>query len=408
MNYMKRQYLPADIPDAPGVYFFQGGKDILYIGKATSLKDRVRSYFARDILETRGLKIEKMLELATNVDWQETDSVLEALILESNLIKKHQPEYNTKEKDNKSYNYIVITDEKLPRVFTVRERELLKKQKLDFKVKYSFGPYPNGNLLKEALNVIRKIFPFRDKKSKQKSQARFYEMLGLSPEVAKKKATVNYQESIKNLKLFLEGKKSQVVKNLEKNMMVAAKALLFEEALALKKQLFAINHIQDISLLKTENQKSLLGDSFRIEAYDVAHMSGKNAVGVMTVVVNGEVQKGEYRKFKINSDKEGSDTHALCELLERRLAHPEWEWPKLIVVDGGTAQKRVAEKVLRETGNEIPVVSVVKDKKHRPREVRGQKKFTLKYEQEILLANYEAHRFAISYHKQLRREVSLQ
>lgn len=399
---MQKSSIPKDLPDVPGVYFFKEGSKTLYIGKATSLRDRVRSYFNDDILATRGPKIEKMLELANTIEWQETDSVLEALILESNLIKKHQPEYNTREKDNKSYNYVVITNEALPRVFTVRERELLKKGKLDFKVKHSFGPFPNGNALRDALKIVRKIFPFRDKKANQKSQARFYQMLGLSPDTAKREAVRAYQDTVKNIKLLFEGKKSRIVKNLEKSMMSAAQDMRFEEASEIKRQLFALQHIQDISLIKEEDIREMTG--FRIEAYDVAHMSGKSTVGVMTVVVDGVLDKNEYRKFKIKNDRAGSDTDALRELLERRLAHPEWEMPKLIVVDGGTAQKRLAEHILRETGNSIPVVSVVKDERHHPREIRGQSKITQEHEAAILLANYEAHRFAISYHKNLRRK----
>lgn len=407
---MNRRDIPKNIPQSPGVYFFQQNEEVLYIGKATNLRDRVRSYFPSTALgtsalqESRGPKIEKMLELADTVRWQETDSVLEALILESNLIKQHQPEYNTREKDNKSYNHIVITDEDLPRVFTVRERELLKKQKLGFKVKRSFGPYPNGATLREALRIIRKIFPFRDKKANEQSTARFYQMLGLSPTIANDELRKKYEKTIANLILFLSGKKARIIKKLEQEMMSAAKVMNFEEAESIKRQIFALRHIRDISLLKTENLTTNTADAIRIEGYDVAHLGGANTVGVMTVVENGEATPDQYRKFKIKSDKKGSDTHALVEILERRLAHPEWMLPKFIVVDGGTAQKRAAERVLRETGNMIPVVSVVKDERHRPRELRGQKKFVEKYEKEILLANHEAHRFAIGYHKSLRRK----
>ena len=117
-----------NLPDKPGVYFFKKGKDILYIGKATSLKSRLRSYFAKDLINTRGPMILDMVTLADNITWQESDSVLEALIAEANLIKKYQPKYNTKEKDNKSFNYVCLTKEKLPRVLIERER-LLEKEK---------------------------------------------------------------------------------------------------------------------------------------------------------------------------------------------------------------------------------------------------------------------------------------
>jgi excinuclease ABC subunit C len=123
------------LPDSPGVYFFKKGKDILYIGKATSLKDRVRSYFASDLLKTRSMLIADMVALAAKIDFQQTDSVLEALVLEAELIKKYKPKYNTKEKDDKSFNYVVITDEDFPVVLTVRKRDLE-----DMKVRQTLKP----------------------------------------------------------------------------------------------------------------------------------------------------------------------------------------------------------------------------------------------------------------------------
>ena len=151
------------LPELPGVYFFlDEHRDILYIGKATSLRDRVKSYFSRDIMETRGPKIMRMLEQVRFVAYQETDSVLEALILEAGLIKTHQPPYNTDAKDDKSYKHIVITQEKFPRVLIVRGRDIEQK-KFTEPVKYMFGPFPSGGALREALKIIRKLFPFRDK-----------------------------------------------------------------------------------------------------------------------------------------------------------------------------------------------------------------------------------------------------
>jgi len=179
---MKRQDLiKKKLPDAPGVYFFLGrpskrdlglgsrkpesgdraGK-ILYIGRATSLRSRVRSYFDARLADTRGPAIVVMVEEARGVRYEQTDSVLEALILEANLIKKHQPKYNTKEKSDKSFNYIVITKEDFPRVLLMRERELLLKTK-NYKLITSIGPFPHGSVLREALKIVRKIFPFRDK-----------------------------------------------------------------------------------------------------------------------------------------------------------------------------------------------------------------------------------------------------
>src|SRR3989338_2153829 len=158
------------LPDAPGVYMFLGspsrgvsarrGKDILYIGKAASLRDRVRSYFSHDLAEARSQAVVGMVEKATSLSWQETDSVLEALILEANLIKRHQPSFNVDEKDNKSWNYVVITKEDFPRALLVRGRELFSLSTKNYQLKTVFGPYPHGGQLKEALKMVRRIFPF--------------------------------------------------------------------------------------------------------------------------------------------------------------------------------------------------------------------------------------------------------
>jgi len=396
------------IPDSPGVYMFWGlNKKPLYIGKATSLHSRVRSYFDKDIPETRGQHIASMVKQSRGIDFIETDSVLEAIILEVNLIKKHKPKYNTKEKDDKSFNYVVITKEDFPRILLVRERELLgdMSSKLKYDIKYGFGPFPQGSTLREALRIIRKIFPFRDRCTPDSSKPCFNRQINLCPgicsnEISKKE----YSKTIRNLKLFFEGKKKKVIDILEKDMGDAAKNMEFEQAEQIKKTIFALNHIRDVALIKdTGNGVS----NFRIEAYDVAHISGKFIVGVMTVIENSEPNINEYRKFKIRSFEGVNDTRALKETVERRLTHPEWQLPKLFVVDGGKAQKNIVEKTLKEAGVIIPVVGVVKDERHKPKNVIGKRGLIEKHEKEILLANSEAHRFAIKYHKQLRSKEML-
>lgn len=386
--------MKLNLPDSPGVYFFVGPRnEILYIGKATSLRDRVKSYFMSDIREKRSPLIEQMVEKAKKVEYRKTDSVLEALILEASLIKSHRPKYNSVQKDDKSFNYVVFTKEKYSRVLIVREKDLS-----GYDPKYLFGPFPHGGQLKEALKIIRKIFPFFDTRrpveDMKEPQLKFNQEIGLYP-----KDLSNYSKTITHLKLFFEGKKKTLLSKLNKEMKAYAKKREFESASVVKRQIFALNHIQDVSLLREE--VTTPKEYFRIEAYDVAHLGGKDTVGVMTVVEDGELQKGGYRKFKISVDQ-NNDIASLKEILERRFNHDEWVYPKLIVVDGGTAQKRVAEKVLRELGLQIAVVGVVKDEKHKPKDFLGKKEYIKKYAKNILLANAEAHRFAISYHRKIR------
>jgi excinuclease ABC subunit C len=400
----------SKLPDAPGVYFFLGkNKEILYLGKATTLRNRVRSYFASDIEEKRSPLIAKMVLEAKTIDFTETDSVLEALILETNLIRTHKPFYNTKSKDDKSYNHLVITNEEFPRVLIVRGKDLTEKYTED-EIKYHFGPFPDGNLFREALKIVRKLFKFYDTKKPVgleknklvKGKIDFNKQIGLYPETHNK---TEYGRTIRHIKLFFEGKKKQVVKELEKEMTTLAKLEKFEEAGQIKKRIFALNHIQDIALIKDENRIYRDEKRMRIEAYDIAHLQGSDMVGVMTVIDNGSMAKADYRKFKINQFTKANDTGALREVLERRLKHDEWPTPQLIVVDGSTAQKNAAERVLLEHKISIPVVGVVKDSRHKPIRIIGVKKLIEANKFEILLANSEAHRFAISYHRNKRKQV---
>jgi excinuclease ABC subunit C len=395
------------LPDVSGVYFFKKGNKILYIGKATSLQDRVKSYFSSDIAFSRSLLIENMVKEASSVDWIETDSVLEALILESNLIKKHKPKYNTKEKDDKSFNFVVITEEDYPRVFTMRGKDIgenLKTKK--YKLKNIFGPYTSGGSLKEALKIVRKIFPFRAENEfvgiSKIRRSKLNEEIGLSPKFSQGFSQKEYSRNIRNIKLFFEGKKKDIVKGLEKEMKKLSKEMKFEDAEVIKRQIFSLGHINDFALIKEQKVSTPTG--FRIEAYDVAHISGLSRVGVMVVMGDGEFLKSDYRKFNIKNET-GGDTGALAEILERRLDHPEWKLPKLIVVDGGKAQKNFAEKILSKYGYQIPVVAVTKGFGHKPKTILGAREIISKKEQDIILSNNEAHRFALKYHKEKRGKL---
>ena len=396
---MKSQDLPQ-LKDNPGVYLFLEKEKILYIGKATSLRDRVKSYFGNDLLNTRGPMILDMVTKSDKLNFFETDSVLEALILEANLIKKYQPVANTREKDNKSFYFVIVTKDETPKVLVMREREI---EKLGIKTKAKFGPFPNGSVIREAIRIIRRIFPFQDENSLKKDQKEFYRQLGLSPDFTKKDFENVYEENISNLILFFKGKKRDIVKKLEKEMMLLAKAEKFEKANDLKKKIVALNHSKDVSVIKKENTENR-EKKFRIEAYDISHMSGNEMVGVMTVVTNGAPDKAEYRKFKIKGFDRSNDIGALNEVLLRRFGHTEWLYPNMIVVDGSVAQKRTAEKVLNNIGAVIPVVAVVKDERHRPKQILGSKDYIQGREDAIILANSESHRFSIKYHKDLRNK----
>jgi excinuclease ABC subunit C len=417
------------LPDNPGVYFFMGGEkgegEILYIGKATSLKARVKSYFDNDILHTRGLHIANMVTLATGIKFQETRSVLEALLLETELIKKHKPKYNTISKDDKSYFVLVITDEDFPRVVLARIKDIDQKENVllkskflgvaGVKIKRMFGPYPSGQYAKESLKLIRRIFPFRDKceifdkKKPWQKKPCFSYQIGLCPGVCagvcdKKR----YARIIERLITFLEGDGEKVRRDLEEDMKKFSRELKFEEAQKVKETLFALEHIRDAHLISRDINEEDRG--VRIEGYDIAHLSGKERVGVMTVVLGGVVAKHEYKKFKISTDK-NDDLEGLKELFSRRVKHLDWGVPDVVVVDGDERHVNVVEKVLASLplgeGPRVGVVAVTKNKSHKASKLLGTKEILEKYQKEVILVNAEAHRFALSYHKNLRKKSFL-
>ncbi len=415
----------AKLPDTPGVYRFLGKRrEVLYVGKATSLRDRVRSYFANDLAAARGVHLVRMVEEASRVVSEETDSVLEALILEAKLIKELKPRYNTLGKDDTSWNYLVVTtNETYPRFLTVRGKDLdatlatlcppsahptphsLPATPHPLPV---YGPFVHAGQFKTALRIIRDILPYYDTKrpvaelrAKHDRTLTFNEAIGLYPRAGTTPSA--YARTVQHIRLFFEGKKERLIRSLEREMHRAAQREAFEEAGGIKRQIFALRHLRDTALMKREHDAPGAAP-IRIEGYDVAHLQGEGMVGVMTVVEAGEAAPREYRTFTIRSVTKSNDTAALREVLERRLAHPEWQYPRLIVVDGGAAQQRAAKRVLAAAGVSIPVVAVTKDEHHRPKHILGLTPSARPYEREALLVNSEAHRFSLARHRKMVRK----
>ena len=432
-----------DLPDVPGVYLFTHGKGrskkVLYVGKATSLRDRVRSYFDDDLIATRGPRVVDMVARADGLMHETTPTVLEALVREAALIRHYDPPANSMGKDDKTFLYAVITEEEIPRVLVIRggEIDFENMQTGGAKLKAIHGPFTSGYQLREALRLIRRIFPFYDtprpvselsstRHKHTNAKIEFNRQIGHYPrEIEHKK----YLRSIRNVSLFLSGRVKTLRDTLTREMKQAAKAERFEDAADIRRQLFALDHVQDVSLIKEDRDKGAAAP--RIEAYDTAHISGTNAIGVMTVVENGVPVKADYRMFKIRGDyhvektdktnvekseklvakkvaplskeskRMNDDIASLKEILSRRLGHSEWQLPRAFVIDGGKTHKKAAESVLAEVGIGIPVVAVVKDEKHRPREVIGALKAGIS-EADAVLANSEAHRFSIGLHRKAR------
>ncbi len=399
-----------NLPDVPGVYLFKQGRKVLYVGKATSLRDRARSYFDDDLIATRGPRVVDMVTKANRIAHETTPTVLEALVREAALIRLYRPPANTEGKDDKTFLYAVITHEEIPRVLVMRGKDIDFKTKCTNdgqKIKAFYGPFPSGTQLREGLRLIRRIFPFFDtekpvgtKSKHQTAKIEFNTQIRQYPRVFSVK---EYGRTIRHVMLFLSGRGKELRAALEKEMRHAAKEERFEDASAARRELFALDHIQDVSLIKDEWLEDARGKqgSVRIEAYDTAHLSGTNAIGVMIVILGGVPSKKEYRTFRIRGVQKNDDIASLKEILSRRLGHPEWQLPQAIVVDGGTTHKKAAEGVLKAVGVNIPVVAVVKDERHHPREVIAARRAGI-IEADAVLANSEAHRFSLAKHRAAR------
>lgn len=399
----------SNLPDVPGVYLFKKGRTVLYVGKATSLRDRVRSYFDDDLIATRGPRVVDMVTKADRIAYETTPTVLEALVREAALIRKYRPRGNSEGKDDKTFLYAAVTEEEIPRVLAVRGKDIDFKacttggQKLDA----LYGPFPSGAQLREGLRLIRRIFPFFDtpkpvgaKSKHQAAKIEFNRQIDQYPRAFDAK---EYKRTMRHVKLFLSGRGKELRVMLDREMRQAANDERFEDAANRRRELFALDHIQDVSLIKDDSLESSRERTagVRIEAYDTAHLAGTHAIGVMTVVEDGAPVKKDYRTFNIRGVKKNDDIASLKELLTRRFGHPEWAFPQAIVIDGGTTHKKAAEAALAALGLTIPVAAVVKDERHRPREVIGARRAGVS-ESDAVLANSEAHRFSLARHRAAR------
>lgn len=394
-------------------------KSVLYVGKAVNLRRRVKSYFQRP----HDYRISKMVSLVRDIETKNTDTAIEALILEARLIKKFLPPYNVLEKDDKSFLYVEITKEKFPRVLLTRGKDL-KTPGRKIKISKQFGPFTSSSSLKEALKILRKIFPWSvhspdSLKLKVIShsprsgiggagklhsvRACFEYELGLCPGVCINLITSKeYKKNIARLVMFFEGKKEAIISSLKKEMAALSKKTEFEKAEKLKRQIFALNHIHEVALIKEDY---LDGDSaqakMRIEGYDISNISGTSAVGSMVVFENGVPVKEQYKRFKIRTIDTPNDTGMLKEVIERRLNHSEWLLPDVLLIDGGAPQVNAVLDVLEAHSLRLRVLGLAKGPERKNNDLIGilPKGVDLKT---LINVRDEAHRFAISYHRKLR------
>ncbi len=404
--------LVQKIPESPGVYLMKdsSGK-ILYIGKAANLKRRVSSYFNRP----HDSRIENLVRRIAKVGFKQTDSALEALILEAKLIKRHQPPFNIKEKDDRSFLYLEITDEDFPRVRLVRNKDKVRGKR--------FGPFVLGKEAKEAARILRRIFSWNvhppEKIGKFGRPCLDYQINLCPGTCVGAVSKTEYRKTIRRLVSFLSGRKSQLIKALEKEMRELSERLEFEKAASLKKQIFALRHLRDAALISQEPVDgagcSATGKARktakRIEGFDISNTAGQSAVGAMVVFKNGQPAKSEYRRFRIKTFSQPNDVGMIKEIVRRRFRRsktkqPAWPAPDLILIDGGKPQVNAVKEVLEELSLKIPVVGIAKGPARKKNEVIGKIPAGIK-KSVLVKVRDEAHRFAINYHKKLRSRKAL-
>lgn len=401
------------IKHTSGVYWFYDGQGkLLYIGKAIDLKKRVSQYFTRPQDE----RISQMVAKIASVKTIETDTNIEALILEANLINKHKPPYNVLLKDDKTFGGIFITDEKYPRVYPARITDQLPKGEW-------FGPYVSGNELKIALKVMRRIFRWCDKPPRTAKllinnykliikESCFYHHIKLCSGACVGKVTKQeYNRQIKHLKMFLRGEKNKLIKTIEKEMKLASKEQKFEQAQKLKQESDGLKHIRESAFVVTgESPITKSKSNLKIECYDVANIGNDSIVGAMVVFISDEPDNSQYRKFKIKTINKQNDVGAMAEMMERRLNHPEWKYPDLLLIDGGIGQVSAVRQILYQRNLVIPVIGIAKGAKRNKNELMGDVSFITSQKiplKTLVQARDEAHRFARKYFFHLRKRVNI-
>lgn len=393
------------------------------MGKAKNLKSRVSSYFQNNT--NLGPKTSLLVSQINKIKIIIVNSEIEAFLLENKFIKKYKPKYNLKLTDGKEYLMVKITiKNKYPQVLTVRKQD-------DNNALY-FGPYPNAaGALRTVLKTIRKIFPYQSVVNHDKRVC-LYNHLGLCPcppVFSSIEFRKEYKKTIKHIADFLNGNSKKVIRDLKKERDLFSKNEEFEKANIIQNKITAIEQItnpvsitnldlkvnpnfaEDLRKKEIDNLMSVLNRNDysiinlnRIECFDISNISGTNSVGSMVVFTNGEKNKKEYRKFKIQSLNTPNDFAMMEEVLKRRLNHKEWASPNLIIADGGKGQVSVVFKILKNLKLNIPIIGLAK--KEETIITSNLKEISLPEDSDglklIMRIRDEAHRFAIAYHKKIR------
>ena len=416
MNKLEKKL--AKLPNSPGVYFYHDAKgELIYIGKAANLRNRVRQYFQKS--RPSDTKTQMLVNEIANVEWTEVETEVDALFLEAEMVRRYLPRYNILLRDDKSLQYVRIDYKSdYPTVSMPR-------RPLDDGAEY-FGPYINGFEVKKALRYLRRAFPYAISKPGGQKRASLYYHLGLDPGLEEgKTALAEYRANLRKLMSYLRGNRKALMRDIEKDMKSAAKRHEFEKAAKLRNQLqclqslsrqiiFSDREIQDASkdraLVELAQLVGLDKPPRRIEGFDISHIQGSDTTASMVVFADGIPHKTEYRKFKMRIP--GNDDFAhMHEALSRRLKpdhFKKWGRPDLILIDGGKGQLGAAMQARSEAGQEsIPMIGLAKKFEDiilpKP---DGLDIVSLPHNSHLVKllqrVRDESHRFAVSYHTLLR------
>lgn len=359
------------LPKEPGVYFHKDAKgEIIYVGKAAVLRNRVRQYFQSS--RGRDVKTEALVREIADIDWVTVDSEIDALFLEAELIRRYMPRYNILLRDDKAMSYIRIDyDSDFPTVSTTR-------RPLDDGARY-FGPYSSTTTIRQALKLLRRVFPYATRQISGQKRATLHYHLGLDPGLEEGRTSLeDYRANLRKLMAYIEGKRVTIIRELEQEMKAAAKKQDFETAAKKRNQLTSLQRLshqvifsdkefldisKDYALNELVELLGLPDYPKRIEGYDISHMQGTDVVASMVVFTNGVSDKAEYRKFKTKINH-NNDFYNMNETLKRRLSEKNskaWGKPSLVLIDGGKGQLDAAIKARDEQGcDKLPFIGLAK------------------------------------------------
>jgi excinuclease ABC subunit C len=417
----KLQAKLKDLPKDPGVYFHKDSHgEIIYIGKAANLRNRVRQYFQAS--RVRDPKTDALVSEIVDTDWTVLETELDALFVEAEMIRRYMPRYNILLRDDKSFIYVRIdTHSSHPTVSYTR-------RPLDDGAEY-FGPYLSKQGISRALKYLRKAFPYSTHSPTNiPKRACLQAQLGLCPGLEAHLTSLDeYRQNLRQLMMYLRGSRKTITVQIEKAMTAQAKAHNFEEASKLRNKLYALKNLErqvifgdrelmDISkdngLLRLEKLLGLPAPPRRIEGFDISHLQGTDNVASMVVFVAGVPNKGQYRKFKLRIG--GNDDFAhMREVITRRLQPRNvkaWGLPELLLIDGGKGQVSAAQGAVQALGYQIPMIGLAK--RHEeiivPKSIGQFEVLQLPKNDDglklLMRIRDESHRFAVSYHSTIRKQ----